>query len=255
MSFENLDRSNHLPLTSPVPESSLDPRPHSDWASSPSVSSGEDSHLSLPIELLESAFPPLERIRPAPLVVFSRSAEAQLEGFESLLNELPGVLLSLSVPVSDAAARISRALNRLQGLSPERSARWAGELAAQCRLMGAVEGVSHVVLSVELIAPAVSRHTGRCEGFHVDSPPRRILTTWSGPATEWVQRADVDAERFGQFMRNQKAVSAGSFDFLMPNAPVHQLSTGDVAIVRANEWIHRRPWSSVPRLFSVIDPA
>jgi hypothetical protein len=77
-----------------------------------------------------------------------------------------------------------------------------------------------------------------CKRFHRDHVSARLLLTLLGPATQWVDRSEASS------------------------AAIHQLATGDVAVVKGNRWSpdgtiqHRSPpiaGTGIQRLVVTID--
>lgn len=74
-----------------------------------------------------------------------------------------------------------------------------------------------------------------CPRFHVDHVPVRLITTYAGPASEWLGEGAVDRRRLGQ-----EEVNA---------ADIRQLACGDVALLKGEKWqgnegaglVHRSP--------------
>lgn len=85
-----------------------------------------------------------------------------------------------------------------------------------------------------------------CPRFHVDRVPCRLVTTYLGAGTEWLQHEAVDRSKLGP-------VSAGKSDhetglFRTPR-DIQQLSSGSVALLKGELWegnedaglVHRSP--------------
>lgn len=77
-----------------------------------------------------------------------------------------------------------------------------------------------------------------CPRFHVDRVGVRLLCTYAGPATEWLENAHVARGALG-----------ASGDVTRPGAPVHALERFDVALLKGESWpgnqgngaVHRSP--------------
>lgn len=99
-----------------------------------------------------------------------------------------------------------------------------------------------------------------CPRFHIDNLGCRLITTYSGPATEFLANPDVVRSKLGR-------ASAGLTDsesgiYLSPER-IQQLTTGDVALLKGEGWpgneggaiVHRSPAlaASQKRLFLTMD--
>lgn len=85
-----------------------------------------------------------------------------------------------------------------------------------------------------------------CPRFHVDHLPVRMITTFSGPATQWLRNQDVERCHLGP-------AGAGRPDdvngVIRPNTTIQQLAIGDVALMKGDGWegnegaglVHRSP--------------
>lgn len=74
-----------------------------------------------------------------------------------------------------------------------------------------------------------------CPRFHVDHVPLRLITTYAGPASEWLEEGVVDRRRLAQDE--------------VDSADIRQLGCGDVALFKGEKWlgnegagvVHRSP--------------
>ena len=85
-----------------------------------------------------------------------------------------------------------------------------------------------------------------CPRFHVDHVPCRLVTTYQGAATQWLEHQAVDRSKLGT--GNNGLADERSGIFQSPN-DIQQLSTGDVALLKGERWegnenaglVHRSP--------------
>ncbi|WP_330702458.1 DUF1826 domain-containing protein [Novosphingobium resinovorum] len=112
------------------------------------------------------------------------------------------------------------------------------EIAGLASLLARIARCDEVRLRLEVI------ESDACRKFHMDWVDMRLLATFYGPGTQWIE---VNAERNGG-----------------ADAPVHQLRCGEVAIfkgrlaVQEPQILHRSPpitGTGVTRLLLAIDPA
>ena len=85
-----------------------------------------------------------------------------------------------------------------------------------------------------------------CPKFHVDRVPCRLVTTYSGAATEWLPHEVVNREKLG--MGSQGMADSESGLYQDPR-DIQQLGCGDVALLKGELWqgnenaglVHRSP--------------
>ena len=92
-----------------------------------------------------------------------------------------------------------------------------------------------------------------CPRFHVDQIPCRLLSTISGPATQWIANDDVDRNLFADRTDETLPVKAGK--------SFKQLGAGSWALLKGGSWddtftgvVHRSPHQSDERLLLSMDP-
>lgn len=85
-----------------------------------------------------------------------------------------------------------------------------------------------------------------CPKFHVDHVPCRLITTYAGPATQWLEHSSVCREKLGAGSRGLSDEESG----LYPCASsIQQVHVGDVALLKGERWegneggglVHRSP--------------
>lgn len=88
--------------------------------------------------------------------------------------------------------------------------------------------------------------TPMCPKFHVDHVPCRLVSTYVGTATQWLNNDDVDRTKLGAGSLGQPDHVSG----LIKNADViQQMQPGDVALLKGSGWegneetglVHRSP--------------
>ncbi len=85
-----------------------------------------------------------------------------------------------------------------------------------------------------------------CPRFHVDKVPCRLVTTYCGPATEWLPHGVVDRSKLGAGSEGIVDEQSGLFADI---GDIQQLATGDVALLKGENWegnenaglVHRSP--------------
>ncbi|WP_020209950.1 DUF1826 domain-containing protein [Gilvimarinus chinensis] len=102
--------------------------------------------------------------------------------------------------------------------------------------------------------------TATCPRFHVDKLGCRLITTYSGPATEWLDNADIDRSKLGPGAEGKADENSGLYT---KYNCIHQLKHGDVALLKGELWpgnegkgiVHRSPALKLTqrRLFVTMD--
>jgi hypothetical protein len=97
-----------------------------------------------------------------------------------------------------------------------------------------------------------------CPRFHVDKIPCRLVSTYAGSGSEWLHEAHVIRDRLGLGGHVTDHNSG-----LHEKGCINQLNTGDVALMKGDEWptslgqgvVHRSPSASLEnkRLFLSLD--
>ena len=85
-----------------------------------------------------------------------------------------------------------------------------------------------------------------CPKFHVDHVPCRLVTTYVGSATQWLSNQGLDRTKLGAGSLGQPDDCSGLF---AKESVIHQLATGDVALLKGSGWegnesnglVHRSP--------------
>ncbi|MGB2740008.1 MAG: DUF1826 domain-containing protein [Cognaticolwellia sp.] len=85
-----------------------------------------------------------------------------------------------------------------------------------------------------------------CPRFHVDRIPCRLVTTYQGIATEWLNHAVVDRTKLGAGNQGKADEQSGLFNNLKD---INRLDEGDVALLKGEHWdeteggglVHRSP--------------
>ncbi len=85
-----------------------------------------------------------------------------------------------------------------------------------------------------------------CPRFHVDQVPCRLITTFAGPATQWLEENSLNRSKLGRGSNGQPDSSSG---LIQANANIQQITVGDVALLKGERWegnegrgiVHRSP--------------
>ncbi len=89
-----------------------------------------------------------------------------------------------------------------------------------------------------------------CPKFHVDVVPCRLVTTFQGVATEWLEHAVVDRSKLGSGSLGLKDSESGIFQSAQD---IQRLQCGDVALLKGENWFDNENAGLVHRSPSVQD--
>ena len=139
----------------------------------------------------------------------------------------------------------------------ERFGVFAQDVLVLSRWMACIAGC------VEVRARLVSIDDDQCRLFHVDEQALRILSTYVGPGTQWVEEGGARRERLGM-----GGLPADAFNraLLLPGAAVHQARAGWVCLQKGDAYpgnrgraiVHRSPpieGSGLRRLRLTLEPS
>jgi len=114
------------------------------------------------------------------------------------------------------------------------------DISRLCEMFSVLFDLQRIGLRMVLLSQAM------CPRFHVDHIPCRMVTTYGGPATEWLENNRVDRTRLGKGRRGKPDDQSDVF-----HSPRHirQLTVGDAALLKGESWhgnegrgaVHRSP--------------
>ena len=73
-----------------------------------------------------------------------------------------------------------------------------------------------------------------CPRFHVDKVPCRLVTTYHGVTTEWLPHEAIDRSQLGYRSNGKSDLESGLFKH---QSDIRQLTCGDVALLKGENWI------------------
>ena len=85
-----------------------------------------------------------------------------------------------------------------------------------------------------------------CPKFHVDQIPCRLVTTYTGVATQWLENDDINRSKLG---RDSIEVAGDLSSVFSSDRAIKQMHAGDVALLKGSGWegnesmglVHRSP--------------
>ncbi|MEM9622151.1 MAG: DUF1826 domain-containing protein [Pseudomonadota bacterium] len=169
------------------------------------------------------------------LTVWQRALDLPYRDSASRLLELkPNVEVTLTMTPDNTAQRLIEALG-------------VPHVEPLCQDMAEVVDMFCCLFNLRsagLRLAALSR--AMCPRFHVDRVPCRLVTTYSGAATEWLPHDEVDRSKLGRAGDGLTDLQAGLYTH---EQDVSQLQAGDVALLKGELWegnlgaglVHRSP--------------
>jgi len=183
--------------------------------------------------------------RTLPPAIARRFAEAATAGSFAIEAEV-----DLAFP--DQARRVAASL-----ADPGLEAFVWDDLRRLLPTFAAITGETRLVVRLDTV------RDGMCEKLHADYVTLRMLCTYAGPGTQWVDAADVV---YGNLRRTDVPLEEANASILRHPAALRQVSPGDVLALKGEDWpggagrgaVHRSPPmgdSTPPRLLLRIDAA
>lgn len=133
----------------------------------------------------------------------------------------------------------------------------ADDLGLLAELLGELLAADHIGLRVEVVSQAM------CPRLHVDRVGIRLLCTYRGPGTEWIDDRHIDRRRLGAAAGGKPDASSG---LLLAGHSIERIAPFSVALLKGNLWqgndgrgiVHRSPAvtpDQAPRILVALDAA
>ena len=97
------------------------------------------------------------------------------------------------------------------------------DISRLCEMFSVLFDLERIGLRMALLSQAM------CPRFHVDHIPCRMVTTYGGPATEWLENNRVERTRLG---KGGKGKPDDQSDIFSSPRQIRQLNVGDVALLK-----------------------
>ena len=129
----------------------------------------------------------------------------------------------------------------------------ADDLALLADMLGDLLDAQTIGVRLEVVQRAM------CPRFHVDRVGIRMLCTYRGPGTEWIEEHAVDRRFLGGGANGLPDESSG---LLRPGHRIHAIDPFDVALLKGSLWqsnqyrgiVHRSPAvADAPRVLVALD--
>jgi hypothetical protein len=164
------------------------------------------------------------------------------ESDPAIADFLQGCAFSQSVEIVQKLERSSPALAEVLGPFPatEMRERFAADILALIDLFATLADAGQVGLRLSVTREAM------CPRFHVDRVGLRMVTTWIGPGTEWLEHQSIDRRFLG--LRSSDVADEAS-GLLRAGAQIHRMQPFDVALLKGERFadnegrgaVHRSP--------------
>lgn len=153
----------------------------------------------------------------------------------------------------DGIMTSNRAIETSMTVSPESAADGLAESLRDDALMPIVNDAAKLVdmfcclFDIPRVGlRLVTLDTTMCPRFHVDRVPARLITTYSGVATEWVPHEHVDRTKLGPLSGGRPDAETGLYG---SSENIQSLACGEVALLKGESWegnedaglVHRSP--------------
>lgn len=179
------------------------------------------------------------------LAVWTRRLSPALRDFAAVLvRSQPTLALSLTLEMREDRLPTWEALRGIRDLPGQ--ADFLDDLGWLVEAFACLTGAQRIGLRLRAL------DTPMCPRFHVDHVPLRLVTTYQGAASEWLDESGVDRRLLGGAQAEE-----------VEPQHINSLSTGDVALLKGERWegnegaglVHRSPRHApgAPRLLLTLD--
>jgi len=169
------------------------------------------------------------------IAVWRRELSDELKrAIERVLSTNGSFTKAMTVSPRDAASAVSDSLGTSDGCPLSRN------IAELVEMFCCLFELNRTGLRLGVLTGAM------CPKFHVDRVPCRLVTTYRGPGTEWLEHDAVDRTKLGMGAGGQPDSRSG---LLKKPDEIRQLDCGDVALLKGELWegnedaglVHRSP--------------
>ncbi|WP_096085114.1 DUF1826 domain-containing protein [Agaribacterium haliotis] len=170
------------------------------------------------------------------LAVWQRQLDSALQSeIKQLLSRKPGFQLALSLSPEQAEQQLLDAF---------------GEKTSYLLLSRDIANLVDMFCCLFELKRAGLRLTvldrAMCPKFHVDKVPCRLVSTFAGRASEWLEHSKVERSKLGAGSRGLADEDSGLFK---QQDDIQRLTSGDVALLKGERWlgnegaglVHRSP--------------
>ncbi|MEP2652370.1 MAG: DUF1826 domain-containing protein [Paraglaciecola sp.] len=83
-----------------------------------------------------------------------------------------------------------------------------------------------------------------CPKFHIDRVPCRLVTTFCGQGTQWLDNNNIDRSKLGHGSKGQEDSKSGLYS---SDTTINNFTAGDVALLKGSAWIGNEETAVVHR--------
>ena len=153
------------------------------------------------------------------IVIWQRSLAPDLvSALQQHLREKSSIKLSLTLSPDDAAEVLENQLSQVSC-----STELASALAELVEMFCCLFDLERAGLRLTTLEKAM------CPKFHVDKVPCRLVTTLTGPGTQWLPNDLLNRDGLG--------AGAAHFTLYEDDRDIQQMTLGDVALLKGERWI------------------
>ena len=117
---------------------------------------------------------------------------------------------------------------------------WAADVTRLARLFARLTGTSSFQASLATV------HTNKCRKFHTDYKPLRLVCSYAGPGTEWVDDRDTNRDALGH---EEACFDTANARIVPRGSSIHRAKAGDVVLLKGELFpgnagrgaVHRSP--------------
>ncbi len=182
--------------------------------------------------------------------VWKRELDSQLiNASDYLLNESPDLQFSELVKSDNVEKILANKLGENENILF-----LITDISKVVRLFCNLFNIDQVWLRLDAIESPM------CPRFHVDNLKCRLVSTYKGPATQWLPHNIVNRDKLGHGNEGLPDEESGLF---LKNSDIKELNVGDVALLKGEAWegnegkglVHRSPHKEgdYKRLYMTID--
>lgn len=165
----------------------------------------------------------------------------------SFVEANPTFKTSMTVTANNALPSLLEELGKVDAITP-----LAKDVAELVDMFCCLFEQERVGLRLTVLSHAM------CPRFHVDRVPCRLVTTYQGPATQWLTNEGTNRSMLGHGHGGLPDHESGLYTH---NNAIQQLEAGDVSLLKGELWegnegtglIHRSPSTDFPRLLLTLD--
>ena len=182
--------------------------------------------------------------------IWKRELDSKLiNASDYILNEIPDLQISELVKNEDVETMLVHKFGENENISC-----LIADISRVVKLFCDLFNVNQVWLRLDAIDSPM------CPRFHTDNLKCRLVTTYKGPATQWLPNDLVNRDMLGHGNDGKPDEESGLF---LKNTDIEELDVGHVALLKGEGWIgnegkglvHRSPHKegSYNRLYMTID--